>query len=74
MFLNISQNSQENNCTRVSFLSAAYNFINGETLAQFFPKSLDIFAKSPIVDVRLGYKYISASRPDLKPNYKDFLL
>ena len=35
-FLEISQNSQENSCTRVSFLIKAYNFIKKETLAQVF--------------------------------------
>ena len=34
VFLEISQNSQENACTRVSFLC---NFIKNETLAQVFP-------------------------------------
>ena len=43
MFLEISQNSQENTCARVSFLiklqaeAGACNFINIETLAQVFP-------------------------------------
>ena len=40
MFLEISQNSQKNNSTRVSFLinlqTEAYNFIKKETLAQVF--------------------------------------
>ena len=36
MFLEISQNSQENTCTRVSFLIKACNFIKKETLAQVF--------------------------------------
>ena len=38
MFLEISQNSQENNCARVSFLIKlqACNFIKKETLAQVF--------------------------------------
>ena len=56
------------------FLSAASNFINEETPAQCFPKPLTIFAKSSIVDFRLGYKYASVLPPDLKPGYKDFLL
>ena len=37
VFLEISQNSQENTCARVSFLIAACNFIKKETLAQVFP-------------------------------------
>ena len=74
MFLKIAQNSQENTCTGVSFLSAACDFINEETLAQYFPKSLTIFVKSSIADVQLDYKYTSVLPPDLKPRYKDFLL
>ena len=74
VFLKISQNLQENTCTKVSFLSAACNFINEETLAQCFPKSLAIFGKSSGVDVRLSYKYTSLLPPDLKPSYKDYLL
>ena len=66
VFLKISQNSQENTCTRLSFLSAAGNFINEETPAQCFPKPLTIFAKSSIEDFRLGYKYASVLPPDLK--------
>ena len=50
VFLKISQNSQENTCTGVSFLSAASNFVNEETPAQRFPKPLTILAKSPIVN------------------------
>ena len=61
-------------CPRVSFLSATSNFINEETLAQFFPKPLTIFTKSFIVDFRLGYKYASVLPLDLKPSCKDFLL
>ena len=38
------------------FLSAASNFINEKTPAQCFPKPLTIFAKSSVVDFRLGYK------------------
>ena len=66
VFLKISQNPQENTCNGVSFLSTACNFIN--------EKSLAIFAKSSIVDFRLGYKDTSVLPPDLKPSYKDFLL
>ena len=40
MFLEISQNSQENICARISFLiklqAEACNFIKKETLAQLF--------------------------------------
>ena len=68
VFLKISQNSQDKTCTGVSFLSATYNFINGETPAQSFPKSLAVFAESSIVDVRLGYKYTSVLPSDLKPS------
>ena len=35
MFLEISQNSEENTCARISFLKAC-NFIKKETLAQVF--------------------------------------
>ena len=57
VFLKLLQNSPGNTCTRVSFLSAASNFINEETPAQCFPKPLSIFAISSIVDFQLGYKY-----------------
>ena len=50
LFLKMSQNSQENTCTGVSFLSATSNFINEETPAQCFSKPLTIFAKSPIAN------------------------
>ena len=50
VFLKISQNSQENTFTGVSFLSAPSNFINEETLTQCTPKSLTVFAKRPIVN------------------------
>ena len=50
VFLKMSQNSQENTCTGVSFLTAASNFINEETPAQCFSKPLTIFAKSPIAN------------------------
>ena len=46
VFLKISQNSQENTCTAVSFLRAASNFNNEETPVQCFPKPLTIFIKS----------------------------
>ena len=36
MFLEISQNSQENTCTRVSFLIKLHAFIKKETLGQMF--------------------------------------
>ena len=67
-FLKTTQNSKENTCTGVFFLSAAGNFINEEVPAHCFPKPLTIFAKRSIVDVRLGYKYASVL-PDLKPIY-----
>ena len=66
MFLKTLQNSQKNACTGVSFLSATSNFISEETPAQCFPKPLTIFAKSSIVDVRLGYKYASRSKTKLQ--------
>ena len=67
MFVKISQNSQENAGTGVSFISAASNFIGEETPAQCFPKPSTIFAKNSFVDLQLGYKYTSALPPDLKP-------
>ena len=66
VFLKMSQNSQENTCIGVSFLSAASNS------GIVFPEPLIIFAKSLIIDVRLGYKYTSVLPPDLKPIYKAF--
>ena len=73
-FLKISQNSQKSICTGVPFLACGSNFINEETPAQCFPKPLTIFAKSYIVDVRLGYKYDSVLHLELKPSCKGFLL
>ena len=47
MFLEISQNSQENTCARVSFLIKACNFIKKETLAQVLScKFCEIFKKT----------------------------
>ena len=68
------QNSQEDTFNRVSFLIAASNFINEETLAQCFPKPLTIFTKKFIINVPLGYQYASVLSPGLKPSYSDFLL
>ena len=73
-FLKTSQNSQKSICTGVPFLACGSNFINEENPAQCFPKPLTIFAKSYIVDVRLGYKYDSVLHLELKPSSKDFLL
>ena len=36
VFLEISQNSQENNCARISFFPQVFNFIKKRTLAQVF--------------------------------------
>ena len=36
VFLEVSQNSQENTCARVSFLRKVCNFIKKETLTQVF--------------------------------------
>ena len=66
VFLKISQNSQENTCTGVSYLSATSIFINEETPTLCFPKALTIFAKSSIVDVQLGYKLSSRSKTELE--------
>ena len=49
MLLNILQNSQENTCTGVSFLSTASNL----QIWRLFPQ------KGSIIDVYLGYKYFS---------------
>ena len=65
VFLKISQNSQENTCTVISYSRTASNFINEKTPVQCFPKPLTIFPKSSIVD---GFP------PNLKSIYKDFLL
>ena len=46
MFLEISQNSQENTCARVSFLIKACNFIKKETLAQVFSCEFCKFSKN----------------------------
>ena len=74
MFLKIPQNSLENTCTGVSFLSAACSFINEETQAVFFQSRWLFSQKNSVIDVRLGYKYTSVLPPDLKPSYKDFPL
>ena len=59
MFLEISQNSQENTCARVSFLiklqASARNFIKKETLAQMFSSEFckisknTLFHRTPLV-------------------------
>ena len=49
VFLEISQNSQENTCAIVSFLiklQAACNFIKKETLAQVFPVNVVKFLRT----------------------------
>ena len=49
IFLEISQNSQENTCVRVSFLiklQAACNFIKKETLAQVFSREFYKISKN----------------------------
>ena len=51
MFLEISQNSQESTCARVSFLiklqAEACNFIKKETLARCFPVNFAKFLRTP---------------------------
>ena len=74
VFWKILQNSQENTCNGISFLSASSNFVNEKIPAQCFPKPLTISAKSSIVDVRMGYKYASELPSELKPIYKEFLM
>ena len=73
MFLKITQNSLENTCTGVSFLSAACSFINEETQA-VFSKVVGYFRKKLRHRCWLGYKYTSVLPPDLKPSYKNFPL
>ena len=46
VFLEISQNSQENTCARVSFFTKACNFIKKETLAQVFSREFYEISKS----------------------------
>ena len=51
VFLEISQNSQENTCARVSLLiklqAKVSNFIWKETLAQVFPVNFEKFWRTP---------------------------
>ena len=50
VFLNISQNSQKNNCAKVSFLiklQASDNFIKKEALAQVFSNEFCEIFKNP---------------------------
>ena len=66
MFLKISQNSQGNTCTGVSFLNAASNFINEET--QVFQRhsvfqSRNYFREKPDPKFRLASKYASVLLP-----------
>ena len=51
VFLEISQNSQENTCVRVSLLIKlqASNFIKKETLAQVFPVKFAEFLRTPFL-------------------------
>ena len=63
IFLKVSHNLQENNCSGFSALNAASNFINDEATAKCFPKLLTIFIKTFIVDVRLGSKHYSVLPP-----------
>ena len=59
MFLEISQNSQENICGGVPFLinlqAEAYNFVKKETLAQMFYYELcEQFLRAPFYRTPLG--------------------
>ena len=49
MFLEISRNSLENTCARVSFLMKACNFIKKETLAQVFSFEFCKFLRTPFL-------------------------
>ena len=49
MFLEISRNSLENICARVSFLMKACNFIKKETLAQVFSFEFCKFLRTPFL-------------------------
>ena len=53
VFLEISQNSQENTCARVSLLiklpTKAWNFIKKETLTQVFPANFAKFLRAPFL-------------------------
>ena len=66
LFLEISQNSQENTCARVSFLiklqASACNFIKKETLAQVFfcefceiSKNTFSYRTAPVAASGIGY-------------------
>ena len=56
VFLEISQNSQENTCARVSFLMKlqVFNFIKKETLAQAFPCELCEISKNTFLQNTSG--------------------
>ena len=58
VFFEISQNSQENSCARVSFLiklQAACNFIKKETLAQVFSFEFSKFRGTPFFTEHLWW-------------------
>ena len=58
VFLEISQNSQENNCARVSesrFKSQACNFIKGETLEQVFSCEFCEISRTPFLKEHLWW-------------------
>ena len=46
MFLDISKNSQEDNCARVSFFEKVADFIKKETLAQVFSREFCKISKN----------------------------
>ena len=76
VFLEISQNSQENTCARVIFLiksqteAGAYNFINKETLAQVFSCEFCKISKNTLLTEHL---WATASEEHLRMTASAFL-
>ena len=55
VLLQISQNSHENTCARVSFFNKACNFIKKETLTQVFPVNFAKFVRTPFFTEHLRW-------------------
>ena len=64
MFLEISQNSQENTCARVSFLAKKSNFIKKETLAQVLSCEFCEISKNTFFTEHLWWLLLKESPQD----------
>ena len=70
VFLEISQNSQENTCARVFCLiklqAEPCSFIKKETLAQGFPDNFAKFLRTPFLTERLWWLLLCASYSQIR--------